>query len=289
MLTYPVKKVFITQEWGVNKSVYSRFGYLGHNGVDFRAFLPNGDRCYEPDKSEVFLPHDGKIIENAFDADGYGWYIKVENSKEGSVLAHLSKQSKLKVGQSYTIGTLCGYQGTTGFSTGIHLHWGYYLHPRDRSNGYGGTINQIPLLESENQNPTPPPTTGSISLQRLFIDSRVALLRTEENDYQPSDDELEYDETLFENTQKHIERLTGDHKFYDKWIKPHVDTKEIIHQKEIVALENAKLQAIKANGLIWQSKLDTANTALEAYKLKQAKNMSYSELFNLLFKKLKGR
>jgi hypothetical protein len=40
-----------------------------------------------------------------------------------------------------------GYQGTTGNSTGIHLHWGYYKKPRDRSNGYNGFINQEGLYD----------------------------------------------------------------------------------------------------------------------------------------------
>lgn len=138
----PVKKIYITQIFGANPDAYAKFGYKGHNGIDYRAFLPNGERCYEGGKSEVFAPHDGKVIENAYDANGYGNYIKIENDKEGSVLAHFSSLSPKKVGETVKTGELIGYQGTTGNSTGIHLHWGYYLHPRNRSNGYGGFINQ---------------------------------------------------------------------------------------------------------------------------------------------------
>lgn len=145
-LIHPVKKVYITQEWGVNPDKYKKFNLLGHNGIDLRAFLPNGNRCYVGGKSEVFCPHDGKVIENAFDANGYGWYVKIENPKEGSILAHFSSQSPLKVGQTCNQGDFVGYQGTTGNSTAIHLHWGYYPIPRDRSNGYSGTINQLPLI-----------------------------------------------------------------------------------------------------------------------------------------------
>lgn len=139
-LQHPVKKVFITQKWGVNQQSYAKFGLLGHNGTDYRAFLPNGERCYEGGKSEVFAPHDGTVIENLHDTNGYGWYLKIENDKEGSILAHFSHQSKLKVGQKVKQGDFVGYQGTTGNSTGIHLHWGYYPKPRDKSNGYSGTI-----------------------------------------------------------------------------------------------------------------------------------------------------
>lgn len=148
-MRYPVAKVFITQKWGVNPESYARFGLKGHNGIDLRAFLPNGERCYEGGKSEVFAPHDGTVIENLHDTNGYGWYVKIENNLEGSILAHFSHQSKLKVGQKVKQGDFVGFQGSTGNSTGIHLHWGYYPIPRDRANGYSGTIDPLPLLEQK--------------------------------------------------------------------------------------------------------------------------------------------
>jgi len=143
----PVKKIFITQRFGENPQNYQKFGLIAHNGLDYRAFLPNGDRCYEGGKSEVFAPHDGKIIENALDSKGYGNYIKIENDKEGSVMGHFSSKSPKAVGSMVKEGEFVGYQGTTGNSTGIHLHWGYYKFPRDRQNGYGGFINQEGLYK----------------------------------------------------------------------------------------------------------------------------------------------
>jgi len=138
----PVKKIYVTQPFGVNPASYAKFGLKGHNGIDYRAFLPNGEKCYEGGKSEVFAPHEGKIIENALDPNGYGWYIKIENGIQGSVLAHFSSQSPHKVGATVKQGELVGFQGTTGNSTGIHLHWGWYPIPRDRNNGYNGYENQ---------------------------------------------------------------------------------------------------------------------------------------------------
>lgn len=152
MLNSPVKKIYITQKFGVNAQAYSQFGLKGHNGIDYRAFLPNGNRAYSGGVSEVFAPHSGKIIENRLDANGYGWYIKIENDKYGSVLAHFSSQSPLAVGSSVKIGQFVGYQGTTGNSTGIHLHWGFYKHPRNRANGYAGFINQEGLYKSYGSN-----------------------------------------------------------------------------------------------------------------------------------------
>lgn len=150
-LIHPVKKVFITQGFGANPDVYKRFGYKGHNGVDYRAFLPSGERTTEGGKSEVFAPHSGRVIENGWDPDGYGWYVKIENDKEGSILAHFSQKGP-EVGTELKQGDFVSYQGTTGFSSGIHLHWGYYRIPRDRQNGYGGMIDQIPFINTEENN-----------------------------------------------------------------------------------------------------------------------------------------
>lgn len=155
MLQSPVKKIYVTQKFGVNRQNYSQFGYLGHNGIDFRAFLPNGERCYVGGKSEVFLPHSGQITVNAFDVGGYGYYIKIGEGYQTSILAHFSERSPLKVGEFYQAGTFCGYQGTSGNSSGIHLHWGWYRNPRNSSNGYGGYQNQDGLYKEYSDTITP--------------------------------------------------------------------------------------------------------------------------------------
>jgi len=142
----PVKKVFITQAFGVNPGAYAKFGYKGHNGIDYRAFYANGRRTFVGGTSKVFAPHAGTIIENAYDKNGYGNYIKIQDSIQGSVLAHFHELPGFRVGDLVAEGDYIGLQGTTGNSTGVHLHWGYYRLPRDRSNGYGGMIDQTPYL-----------------------------------------------------------------------------------------------------------------------------------------------
>lgn len=125
----------VSQLFGANPAMYARFNYLGHNGIDWA--MPVG--------TPILSPHAGTVIEAREDKDGYGLYVKVENSKEGSVLAHFS-QLDVKVGQKVSEGQRLGLSGNTGYSTDPHLHWGYYLMPRDRSNGYGGFIDQSPYI-----------------------------------------------------------------------------------------------------------------------------------------------
>jgi hypothetical protein len=128
----------LSQGFGENPDMYAKYGYKGHNGMDWAC----------PTGTPILAPHSGKIIEASLDADGYGNYIKIENDKEGSVLGH-NKTLLVKVGDSVTEGQEIAISNNTGYSTGAHIHWGYYTLPRDRQNGYGGFINQSNLINGD--------------------------------------------------------------------------------------------------------------------------------------------
>jgi len=117
------------------RASYVKFGMKGHNGLDFGC----------PPGTKILAPHDGKVIEATFDPQGYGIYLKIENSVEGSVLAHL-REYRVGVGDGVKEGDLVGYSDNSGNSTGPHLHWGYYRFPRDRKNGFAGFIDQTPYI-----------------------------------------------------------------------------------------------------------------------------------------------
>lgn len=134
----------LTQQFGVNKANYVQFGLQGHNGLDYAL----------PTATQVIAPHDGKVIETGDEGTrGYGRYIKIENTKEGSVMAHL-QTFQVKVGDMVSERQPIALSDNTGNSTGPHLHWGYYLFPRNRQNGYAGFINQLPLITSAGTPPT---------------------------------------------------------------------------------------------------------------------------------------
>lgn len=133
----------VTQTWGVNEQNYVQFGLKGHNGIDYG--LPTG--------TVIIAPHSGKVIEVAYDQYGYGNYIKIENDVEGSILAHLQQQD-VSVGQEVKEGDRIGLSNNSGNSTGPHLHWGYFRKPRDKADGFSGTINPFPYL-NENAHDEP--------------------------------------------------------------------------------------------------------------------------------------
>ena len=142
----------LTQAFGVNKANYIQFGLQGHNGLDYG--LPTG--------TQIIAPHNGKVIEAASDPTGYGNYLKIENDKEGSVLGNL-QTFQVKVGDTVSEGQPIALSNNTGNSTGPHIHWGYYLFPRNRQNGFAGFIDQLPLINENvpvSQQPLPTPNPG---------------------------------------------------------------------------------------------------------------------------------
>ena len=102
----------LTQGFGENPQNYSQFGLKGHNGLDYGL----------PSNTQVIAPFDGKIIEASSDPTGYGLYIKIENTKEGSVMAHLAT-FQVKVGDNVSEGQPIALSDNTGNSTGPHLHY----------------------------------------------------------------------------------------------------------------------------------------------------------------------
>lgn len=88
----------------------------GHNGID----LSGG--CWQP----VYSAASGTVgiaIGNGRWNGGYGNYVTIKHSNGTSTLyAHLI-QTAAAPGQQVTQGQLIGYAGSTGRSTGCHLHW----------------------------------------------------------------------------------------------------------------------------------------------------------------------
>ncbi len=139
---YPVTQKFGNKLILNGKDYYAQFGLKGHNGLDFGT--PNG--------VEIVAPIAGDVIEAAFDS-GYGNYVKIENDKEGALVAHLEK-IEVRVGFHVEEGDLLGISDNTGTSIGPHCHLGWFKKPRDRNNGYNGY--EDPSAGLEVITPSPP-------------------------------------------------------------------------------------------------------------------------------------
>lgn len=89
-----------------------------HKGVDWAA----------PIGTPVFAAFDG-VVASAGDGKGYGNLVILAHPGNGleTRYAHLNAFAEgIKSGASVTAGTLIGYVGTTGLSTGPHLHFEVY-------------------------------------------------------------------------------------------------------------------------------------------------------------------
>ena len=117
ILAWPLDYVYITQNFGKTSESGRLYVSGTHNGVDFRAAIG----------TKVKSAGDG-VVEGVGDTDlvcagaSYGkWvFIRYDNGL-ASAYGHLSVISA-KSGQRVKTGDVVGYSGSTGYSTGPHLH-----------------------------------------------------------------------------------------------------------------------------------------------------------------------
>lgn len=107
----PKPKARITSKFGMrNHPVLGR--PIKHNGVDFGSGRD----------TEIYSAADGKVILSKL-GKGYGNYIIIEhNDGISTVYAHLNARN-VEVGDRVSRGQLIGLSGSTGRSTGPHLHY----------------------------------------------------------------------------------------------------------------------------------------------------------------------
>ena len=93
------------------------FGTGGHRGTDFAA----------PGGTEIYAIADG-IVTDATYHYSWGNYVQIYHGKDdegntySTLYAHMVSTPIVSAGQSVTKGQVIGYVGSTGYSTGNHLH-----------------------------------------------------------------------------------------------------------------------------------------------------------------------
>jgi|RhiMetdeSRZDD1v2_1073273.scaffolds.fasta_scaffold146436_6 murein DD-endopeptidase MepM/ murein hydrolase activator NlpD len=140
----------ISQYFGVNPAAYVRFGLAGHNGLDVE--MPEG--------TSVYAPAAGLVAERDYDPGGYGFYLKI-HTPDGQdwLLAHFDELWEFPLGASVVTGTMLGYSGSSGNSTGPHLHIGWRLFnaPFYRGWPFNGYIDPRQVLDRLQGGLWPPP------------------------------------------------------------------------------------------------------------------------------------
>ncbi|KAB2837183.1 MAG: M23 family metallopeptidase [Caedimonadaceae bacterium] len=113
LLRTPIDGAKISSTFGSRK--HPILGYTRqHKGVDFSA----------PSGTPIMAAGDG-TIEKAARSGGYGNYVRIKHNNEYSTAyAHLSRFAKsITAGKRVKQGQIIGYVGSTGLSSGPHLHY----------------------------------------------------------------------------------------------------------------------------------------------------------------------
>ena len=113
LMKTPINGARLSSKFGMRKHPILGFNKL-HRGTDFAA----------PEGTPVMASGDGIVIRSRW-CGGGGNCIKIKhNSTYSTVYAHLSKfASGIKEGVRVKQGRIIGYVGSTGMSTGPHLHY----------------------------------------------------------------------------------------------------------------------------------------------------------------------
>lgn len=113
-LLWPTEYAVITQPFGANPQIYSRFGFPGHEGVDFRARMNTNIYCCAD--GEVFQVHQNP------DDHPYGIHVRVRHALGyRTIYAHFD-HVLVHEGERVAAGQILGKADSTGASTGSHLH-----------------------------------------------------------------------------------------------------------------------------------------------------------------------
>jgi murein DD-endopeptidase MepM/ murein hydrolase activator NlpD len=127
-LLWPTDYPVITQRFGANPQIYSRFGVPAHEGIDFRALT----------NTNVYCCFDGVVYEVHLNPNDhpYGIHVRIRH-RDGykTVYAHLERPL-VRLDDTVKGGQVIGKADSTGASSGAHLH---VTLKRDGATGRGET------------------------------------------------------------------------------------------------------------------------------------------------------
>ena len=84
-----------------------------HNGLDIAA----------PGGSQILAVAAGKVVTKGYEPEAFGYYVAIDqNDGIRTYYAHMREASFLSVGTKVKAGDILGMVGSTGHSTGNHLH-----------------------------------------------------------------------------------------------------------------------------------------------------------------------
>lgn len=129
----------ITQKFGENPQIYSKYGLRGHNGIDYAA----------PMGTAVYAAAEGVVGRIGFENDGYGLYVRLNHTWGKTIYAHLNNVL-VKINSKVAKGELIAFSDNSGFSTGAHLHFEVRMNGQE-GNGYNGAVDPLQYIVAANE------------------------------------------------------------------------------------------------------------------------------------------
>jgi len=113
LMKTPINGARLSSRFGTRRHPISGYTRL-HKGTDFAA----------PTGTPIYAAGNG-VVERASRYGGYGHYVRIRHAKGyKTAYAHMSRYGRgIKSGRSVRQGQIIGYVGSTGASTGPHLHY----------------------------------------------------------------------------------------------------------------------------------------------------------------------
>lgn len=145
LLKTPINGAYITSGYGMRISPITGYNRT-HKGIDFGA--PRG--------TSIYASGDG-VIESAYYSEVYGNFIEIRHVNGYRTLyAHMTNYARgMRKGIRVRQGQIIGYVGSTGMSTGPHLHyeisyWGTKVNPRSVKSPPGRSLKGEDLILFDN-------------------------------------------------------------------------------------------------------------------------------------------
>lgn len=227
-MIYPVGKNLedFKKNWYNPQPFGTKVSYGYHDGDDFN--LKTGGNTDLGQSMFAIAP--GKVVYKKLNDGGWGNHLVIKHTGLwGTVWARYAHCQNIfvnvdnEVSEGFKVATL----GNTGSSTAAHLHFSIFKV----QGNWTGVAKTLADLNKRFHNPTTfidkwikeddtiPPV--DISRKQLIIDAYLAL--TGEG---PSNDEIQARLDSWQNSKHLIESLTGDSRFFKKYVLPNIPTPE---------------------------------------------------------------
>ncbi len=221
-------------------------GMPNHDGVDFAA--ASGTQIVAVDEGEV-VPYR--------EENNYGTTVAIQHLWGQSFYGHLSTSSA-QLGDRVKKGQIIGFSGTTGRSTGPHLHFGVKLDD-------GQFIDPLPLLSSANNNKVAekqlifnvPATTTQVSYDMVMVRSEPVIQSVE---LSPAYILTSSAQPLFTEQEPHILLLNGEKDAGEKLIQdPHLTSGTLIKSQDgVIIWKNVDQSVLKVFDTVTNSFFEQA-------------------------------